>query len=132
MSKFSTTLRKSKKSNDNCLVIGSGFGFFTDIVSFFRSTFIVAGDNISVRAKNIIYKENFVDFYTFPNIDFIFIDFNKLEMIKEIQDVIVRSRPLIYIGHGNYLDKELVKYFQKLGLELVHINKKFQIWQAKK
>ena len=131
MGKFANRLRKTKKHAEHCLVLGNAFGNLEEILLFFSAVFVINEISSKIRTKKIIYKENFKETYGLPNIDFVFIDFDQLDRLSDVQDILVKFRPLIYIGHGEFLDKKYGSFLGKLGFEIVEINKKYQVWQTK-
>lgn len=131
MGKFANRLRKTKKHAEHCLILGNAFGNIEEILLFFNTIFVVGRTNLKIRTKKIIYKEDLRETYGFPHIDFVFIDFDQLDRLSDVQDVLGKFRPLIYIGHSEFLDKKYGSFLGKLGFEIVEINKKYQVWQTK-
>ena len=132
MSKLIKRIRKGDKNPGNCLVIGTVWGEFSNIIEHFKNVFVKITDKPYIRAKNVIARDTFQEMALFPQIDYVFIDFDCLSEIKTVEKVFTHYSPLIYIGHGEFLDKEQNKYLNSLSYEIIEIKKDCQIWKRKR
>lgn len=132
MSKLIKRIRKVDKNLESCLVMGSVWGEFSNIVENFKNVFVKITDKPYIRAKNVIARNTFEEMSLFPQINYVFIDYDCLSEIKSIEKVFTHYSPLIYIGHGEFLDKEQNRYLNSLSYEIIELRKDCQIWKRKR
>lgn len=132
MSKLIKRIRKSDKTPENCLVIGTVWGEFPHVVENFRNIFVKKTDKPYSRAKNVIVRDEFTEMVLFPHIDYAFVDKDCLEHLLSVEKVFTHFSPLIYIGCGEFLDKEYSKYLNSLNYEIIEIRKEYQVWKRKR
>lgn len=132
MSKLIKRIRKIDKNLENCLVVGTVWGEASYIVESFRNIFVKKTNKPHIRARNVIVRDEFVEMSLFSQINYVFIDFDCLDYLKSIEKVLTHFSPLIYIGYGDFLDKEFSKYFNSLNYEIVELRKDYQVWKRKR
>lgn len=132
MSKLIKRIRKVDKNLENCLVMGTAWGGFSHIVENFQNVFVKKTDKPYIRSRNVIVRDEFVEMALYPQISHVFIDQDCLEYLKSIEKVFTHFSPLIYIGYGEFLDKEISKYFNSLNYEIIEIRKEYQTWKRKR
>jgi hypothetical protein len=132
MSKFIKRIRKIKKYPENCVLVGDDFGYLDEFCDLFSNVFSLIVSEKQLKKRNLIYRQDFKELSVIPQIDFIFVDYNFLEHVAEIVNVIEKFRCSIYINHGQFLNEKFSKFFGKLGYEITDINDHYQIWTPKK
>lgn len=132
MSKLIKRIRKVDKNPENCLVIGNVWGELPNVSKTFRNVFLKITDKPYERAKNIIARHTFQEMAVFPQINYVFIDHDCLSEINSVEKVFTHFSPLIYIGCGDFLDKDQAKYLNSLSYEIIEIRKDCQIWKRKR
>jgi hypothetical protein len=88
-------------------------------------------ENNLPKKRNLIHRQDFKELSLIPPIDFVFVDFQHLERIYEIENALTRFRCPVYINHGEFLDAKYSKFFGKAGYQITHIEKSYQIWTPK-
>jgi hypothetical protein len=131
MSKFIKRIRKIKKNLENCLLIGTNFGYLEEFCDAFVNVFSLIVENNLPKKRNLIHRQDFKELSLIPTIDFVFVDFQHLEKVCEIENVLTRFRCAVYINHGEFLDAKYSKFFGKVGYQITHIEKSYQIWTPK-
>ena len=132
MSKLIKRIRKSTKNLENCLVVGNVWGEFSHIVEHFRNVFVKKTDKPYVRSRNVVVRAEFSEMALYSQIDFVFVDRDCLEYLQSVEKVFTHFSPLIYIGYGEFLDKEYSAYLNSLSYEIVELRKEYQVWKRKK
>lgn len=132
MSKLIKRIRKVDKNLENCLVMGTVWGEFSVIIENFKNVFVKITEKSYPRVKNVIARNEFQEMSLFPQITYVFVDYDCLSDIKSIEKVFTHHSPLIYIGYGEFLDKEQNKYLNSLGYEIIELKKDYQVWKRKR
>ena len=131
MSKIAKRSKKYKKDSINCLVIGDLIDG-PEFLDYFKTVFVLAINERSVKGRNVVYKEKFNDVAIISNIDFVFFDINHFDQFEKISGVLTYFRAPIYVNAGELLPREQSKKFTDLGFEIKELEKKYQIWKSKK
>lgn len=131
MSKFIKRIRKIKKYPENCLLIGTEFGYLDEFCDLFANVFSLVVENQLPKKRNLIYRQDFKELSLISGIDFIFIDHQYLEKVYEIENVLTQFRCPLYINHGEFLDAKYSKFFGKAGYQIIQIEKNYQVWTPK-
>ena len=131
MSKFIKRIRKIKKNPENCLVIGIEFGYLEEFCDLFNNVFSLAVEGQVLKKRNLIRRQDFRELSLIAGIDFVFVDYQHLEKVYEIENVLTRFRCPVYINHGEFLDNKYSKFFGKAGFQITQIEKNYQVWTPK-
>jgi hypothetical protein len=132
MSKLIKRIRKSDKHPENCVVVGDVWGEMPFVIETFRNVFVKNTHKQYPRVKNVIVRDKFQEMAIFPQIDHAFIDSDCVEYIESIEKVLTHYSPVIYIGYGEFLEKDISKYLNSLNYEIIELRKDYQIWKRKK
>ena len=95
MSKFTKRILKNIKKPKNALVFGQGLDRMQEISDIFQTLFIIEAKEKFFLGRNVIYRENIENIETLPDIDYIFIDKDKLDYVFSLHVVIRRWSPFI-------------------------------------
>lgn len=131
MTTLSKKIQKTKKPTRNCLVLGSLFGNLEEIVNVFDSVFVVTADDVSLRRKNLIYRETIESVSILPDIDFIFIDRKYFSRIEELLQIWRRHRPLILTEGNEAPPKDIIKFLKNENYYVTWVDKKFCLLEFK-
>ena len=77
MNKFKKRLTKIIGRPQNAVVVGQGFGQLANILETFNTVFIFSWDQPNLRAKNLVFRENFNDLNPLHDISAIFVDLDQ-------------------------------------------------------
>ncbi len=58
MAKFAKRLKKLSGYTENALVVGTAFGNLDQLLEIYINVFVINDEPPSVKARNLIYKEN--------------------------------------------------------------------------
>jgi len=131
MSKFVKRLKKKLNDHRNCVILGNGFEFLEASLEIFNNIFVFEGDESIPKNKKIIKRENYESLDLIPEVDLILIGEKFVKLSDNIQPLIKRHRSTIFIGVGEFLDKDDTLKFRAYNYELLEINKSYQIWRSK-
>ena len=129
MDKFEKKIRKLVKNPETALVIGNGFGILSNILSIHNSAFIIDSDNKDVKAKNIIYRENFDNLTAIYDIRVIYFDLNKIHLLESLQTVWTRHKSLVIIEGNEPIGRKFSKPLYNTGWGCTTIEKHFHVWE---
>ena len=128
MSKFTKRVLGTDKNYRNCLVIGSGLGFFNNIIETFDTVFVVFDKNYSIRKRNIIYREDLNNIDALSDVDFVFVDAEYFDIFKQLRPVWLKCRPVFLLEGGDLFGLDNYKYFRSESYALVEKYKNMQRW----
>lgn len=132
MSKLIKRIRKGDKTLENCLVIGTVWGDFPHVAENFRNVFVKITEKPYTKSKNVIIRSEFKEISILPIINYVFLDYDCFDHINSIEKVLTHHSPMIYIGHGEFLDKERTNYLRSLSYEIIELRKDYQVWNRKR
>jgi len=128
MSKFTKRVLSSSKNHRNCLVLGSGLGYLNEIVDVFDTVFIVFEKSHDIRKRNIIYRENLSNIDILSDIDFVFVDAEYFDILKQLRPVWLKCRPVFLLEGEDIFGLENYKYLRSESYALVEKYKNMQKW----
>ena len=131
MAKFTKRLQKTLKSTESCVVLGTAFGNLDTVSELFNTVFIFLATDTLFKRRNVVYRATFDDVSIFPNVSLVLIDKDHVVHLERLKAVITRFCPLIYIGSGEFIDKEYSKILAKHRYEIIELFKDHQIWKFK-
>lgn len=105
MDKFLKRISKLKKRPQNAVVFGTGMGRLSDLATIFQSIFVF-GSRPSIKAKNIIYRENFENLNQLSHVDMIFIDLNLKDQLNNLSPLWTSTDVIIVVEGDAVLDRE--------------------------
>ncbi len=109
MSKFIKRLNKLSQSNENALVIGTVFGNLEEILSNYKTVFVIGDEPPLVKSKNLVYRQNFDHLNQLTDISVIFFDLNKVYLLQTLKDVWQRNCSLVVIEGNDPIGREFSK-----------------------
>ncbi len=106
MSKFAKRITKFVKEPESALVLGTGFGMIEELVEIFDTVFVVNTEPLEIRARNLIYRQNFQDIGQIGNPTAILVDLSQLHNLNHCVSLWSRARPFILIEGNELVDRE--------------------------
>ena len=82
MNKFVKRLNKLSRGSENALVIGTAFGNLENILSNYKTVFVIGDNPPSVKSRNLVYRQNFDHLNQLTEISVIFFDLDKLYLLE--------------------------------------------------
>jgi hypothetical protein len=87
MNKFKKRLTKIIGNPQNAVVVGQGFGQLSSILETFGTVFIFSWEPPNLKAKNLVFRENFNDLNPIHDISAIFIDLDQIQHLETISQI---------------------------------------------
>lgn len=131
MSKIIRRIRKTNKNLENCLVIGTVWGELSSVIENYKNVFVKKTDKPCFKSRNVIVRDDFTEMALFSSIGYVFVDYDCLDFIKSVEKVLTHFSPLLYIGHGEFLDNDRTSYLRSLSYEIIEIRKDYQTWKRR-
>ena len=129
MSKLIKRLRKLVKSPENAVVLGQGFGHLDIMINLFKTIFIFSWDAPKVKAKNLIFRENFDDLSPLSEVSMVFVDLNQLQHLEKILPVCIRYNSLIIVEGNDVIGRDLSKILYTNNYRAVDQHGFYHVWK---
>lgn len=129
MTKFSKRLTKSTNTEGNVLVVGTGFGYLSDILPLYHSVFVVLNEKPKIKSKNIIYTDSLENLHLLPELNTVFLDLNLKHRLHDFENIMIHCRAMFLVEGNDPLGREWTKSFYKLGYRAVDQQGLFHIWK---
>jgi hypothetical protein len=129
MSKFTKRILKNIKKPKNALVFGQGLDRMQEISDIFQTLFIIEAKEKFFLGRNVIYRENIENIETLPDIDYIFIDKDKLDYVFSLHVVIRRWSPFILTEGIEEWTSEHTKFLRNKRYRAIDYTKEFYVWK---
>lgn len=131
MASLSKKLSKTKHDLINVLIVGKGIGGLNEIVEIFQSVFVIAPARPEIKARNLIYYENFSFISHLTGISFIIFDRDSLENLNKTIPIWSSCKPLIIIEGEEIIERPTADILYQFGYRPWERNKKYHIWKSK-
>lgn len=109
MSKLIKRLNKISRGGENALVIGTAFGNLQEILSNYKTIFVIDDIPTPIKSRNLVYRENFDHLNQLTEISVIFFDQNKLHLLQTFKDVWQRNKSVVIIEGDTPIGREFSK-----------------------
>lgn len=129
MDKFEKKIRKMVKNPENALVIGDGFGHLLSILSTHNTAFVIDSKTKEVKAKNIIYKEDFEYMNLVYDVRVIYFDLDKIHLLEKLQDFWTKQKALVIIEGGEPIGRKHSGPLYNSGWHCTLVEKHFHVWE---
>jgi hypothetical protein len=107
MNKFKKRLTKIIGSPQNAVVVGQGFGQLETVLEIFDTVFIFSWELPNLRAKNLVFRENFNDLNPLHDISAIFIDLDQLQHLENMSQIWHKNKCSILIEGNDPIGRNL-------------------------
>lgn len=132
MDKFEKRLRKISKNTENALVVGSAFNSLEKILSIYKTVFVISEEQPSIKAKNLIYRENFDHLNLLSEINVIFFDLNTIAQLDLLKNFWQRYDSKIVIEGNDPIEREFSKPLYETGWGCTSLQGMFHVWERMK
>lgn len=129
MNKSQKRLYKLSRNTAHALVLGSAFGILDQVVEIYDTVFVVSADRPLVKAKNLVYKETFVKLDHIQNIASIFIDYNELCNLGQVEALWKKHNSKIFVEGGVRIDNTIAKPLYDSGWACTSLQGIFHVWE---
>ena len=115
MNKFQKRLSKLDKIQVNAVVIGTAFDNLENILEIYATVFVIDKNFPTVKAKNLVYKENFDNLNAITEVSAIFFDLNRLDQFEMVKDFWQRNNSKVIIEGDEPIGREFSKPLYDTG-----------------
>lgn len=129
MSKFVKRLKKLDLVFENALVVGTAFGYLEDLLSVYRTVFVLAQEKPPIKAKNLIYRMPGTDIHGLDHLTAVFLDLEHRDHIGRFVPAMQRHRPDFFIEGHEVLGREYTKAFYNNGYRAISQEGIFHVWK---
>ena len=129
MNKFIKRISKSKKNIRNILVVGAGWEKLSNLCDGFASVFIISTGSQDLRRKNLIYKENFDQIETLPDIDAIVIDRDEDIHVSKLLPLLNRYQSVILVQGVELFARAEYKFLKTYGYAVTEMFGDSHLWK---
>lgn len=129
MSKFQKRVKKLSNRLESAVIIGSGFGYLSDLLETFKTIFVLDDVVPSIKAKNLVYRENFGDFSSLPEINAVFFDRNKIDRLSHFQPLWNRPHTLVIIEGDEPISRDFSKSLYTAHFNCTGVHGFFHVWE---
>lgn len=129
MSKLAKRLRKLVKSPENAVILGQGFGHLDIVLELFKTIFIFSWDSPQIKAKNLVFRENFNDLAPLAEVSMVFVDLDQLHHLEKIMPVCLKCRSLIIIEGNEVIGRDLSKILYANNYRAVDQHGFYHVWK---
>lgn len=132
MNKLQKRLRKLDKNQINAVVIGTAFGNLENVLEIYKTVFVIDENLPSVKAKNLVYKENFDNLNAITEVSAIFFDLNRLDQFTMVKEFWQRNCSKIMIEGDEPIGREFSKPLYDTGWGCTSKQGLFHVWEKLK
>lgn len=131
MSKFVKRIKKLNKAARNVLIVGQGWGNLQDVIDSYSSIFLIDDEKRLVRAKNLIYREDFNNLNQLQDVDLVLLDLDHENHINDVIILLKRWSSILLIEGPELISKENQKLLKSNRYEIVEVQKRYYVWKCK-
>jgi hypothetical protein len=129
MTKFQKRLTKLSRTSTHALVLGSAFGILDQIVEIYDTVFVVSALPPVIKAKNLIYKENFVKLDHLQDMTSIFVDLDQLDHLDKVEVIWRKHNAKLFVEGGDRVENDKVKILYDSGWACTSLQGIFHVWE---
>jgi len=129
MNKFQKRLRKLQKHTENALVVGQGFGHLNEILEIYKTVFVINETHPGIKARNLIYRDNFNDINHMVELTVIIFDLEKVEHLDKLTQLWIRSKSLVIIEGNDPIDRSKSKSLYNTNWQCIDLCGLFHVWE---
>ena len=129
MSKLIKRLIKTGIELDNALVIGEDVVPLEDLISKFKTVFVVSDTKPKIRASNLIYRSFESDLNILPSISVFFIKEEYNSSISKYLPYLTKSKATLVIWNSNNIEKEKLKPLLNYKYKRISKQYEYHFWK---
>ncbi len=131
MSKFRKRLTKISKNLHNCLVVGQGFGYLQELTNIYQTVFVIDSQRPEIKAKNLVFRNNFDDLSHMNEISAVFVDIAATEHLNKITSLWMRCNSMVIIEGDDPIERHLSGPLYQSGWNCTSKQGTFHVWERK-
>ncbi len=132
MAKFAKRLKKLSGYIENALVVGKAFGYLDQLLEICTNVFVIDEHPPEIKARNLIYKENFNDLNTLAQIGVIFIDLNQVNHLDKLEEFWQRHKSTVFVEGNEVIPRNLSKPFYRSSWGCTSVHGIYHVWEKMK
>jgi len=132
MSKFEKRLRKTTGATDNVLVVGRAFGYLEHLLSIYKTVFVVGENAPSVKAKNLVYRNNFDNLNNINDVGVIFFDLDSLKHLEDLKEFWSKHNASVLIEGNDPIERDFSKPLYDTGWGCTDLQGFYHVWKKLK
>jgi hypothetical protein len=132
MNKLQKKLHKLDKNQANAVVIGDAFGNLETILEIYNTVFVIDKNSPTLKAKNLVYRENFDNLNSITEVSAIFFDLNRLDQFEMLKDFWQRNKSKVIIEGDEPIGREFSKPLYDTGWGCTSKQGLFHVWEKLK
>jgi hypothetical protein len=129
MSKLTKRLRKLVKNPENAIVVGQGFGQLDIMLNLFKTIFIFSWNAPKLKAKNLIFRENFNDLNPMSEISMVFFDRDQVHHLETMMAMCVKNKSVIVIEGNDVIGRNLSLPLYTNNYRAVDQQEFYHVWK---
>jgi hypothetical protein len=129
MNKFKKRLTKIIGRPQNAVVVGQGFGQLENVLATFQTVFIFSWEVPDLRAKNLIFRENFNDLNPITDVSAIFIDLDQLQHLETISQIWHKNKCMILIEGYDPIGRNLSTALYRDHFRCTDQQESYHVWK---
>lgn len=130
MAKFEKRLKKISKSVENAIVLGTGLGHLEELLSLYKTVFVIADNPPTIKSKNLVYREDFKELSHLPEISAVFLDLNQVHHLNSVATVMSRYRSVVIIEGNDAIGRDLSKPLYDNGYRCTDLLGLYHVWKS--
>jgi hypothetical protein len=129
MNKIQKRLSKLSPNHTNALVLGTGFGILDKVIEIYDTVFVVSAEAPSIKARNLVYKENLTRLDHIPDLATIIMGLDELDNLPNIEPIWRKNNAKLFIEGGERIDKNIAKPLYDSGWACTSLQGAFHVWE---
>lgn len=132
MDKFEKKIRKMVKNPENAIVVGSGFGNLSSILSAHNTVFLFDAPDKNLKLKNLIYRETY-DYLEFvSDIRVMYFDISSIHRLESLKICWLRNESRVIVEGNTIIERDVSYPLYDTGWRCTWVDKKFHVWEKYK
>jgi hypothetical protein len=132
MNKFQKRLCKLYKNQVNAVVIGTAFGNLENVLEIYNTVFVIDENFPTIKAKNLVYREDFHNLNAITEVSAIFFDLTRLDRFEMVKDFWQRNNSKVIIEGDEPIGREFSKPLYDTGWGCTSKQGLFHVWEKLK
>jgi hypothetical protein len=129
MNKFQKRLMKLSRNHTHALVLGSAFGILDQILEVYGTVFVISEAPPAIKARNLIYKENFVKLDHLQDMTSIFVDIDQLDHLDKVEVIWRKHNSKLFVEGTDRVENNKVKILYDSGWACTSLQPWFHVWE---
>lgn len=129
MDKFKKRIWKLIKHPKNAIVIGNGFGKLNELAEVFSTLFVFSWGEVSLKRKNIVSRENFLDLNQLSDVCAIIIDLNQIHHLSSMTEIWHRHQVYVLIEGDAPIGRELSQSLYASHFKCIDQHGFYHVWK---